>query len=285
MSRFNDMVDLFADGAYFDDAYMSADYNPVTGPGYIDDQGIAHAGVNIWGLRDLVKRVSTLQIAKGANVPLTMMHMTTTNVIPYLSFASVNMDLEWDPTDNKATDAQDRYGLDADTSRLLAESVGLQSGNVGFLNIGGYNYTNHNLRSLAAVALTHEMKLPEWNFGGENVIIDLPAQLLAFGYGEPDCQVDRYWDASQPGKVTSSDPRFKLLVLKRTSTNKALIIVGSYGDATTLDLTLKSGLGMPAGATASNYDSRNPGVQVTKTGNTITVSGIARHEFAMILVQ
>ena len=42
------MLETFADGIYFDDYFLTANYNPL-GPGYVDDEGSLHAGVNIFG--------------------------------------------------------------------------------------------------------------------------------------------------------------------------------------------------------------------------------------------
>ena len=121
------MLETFADGIYFDNYFLSPNENPL-GPGYVDDEGKLHAGVNIYAFHDLAKRVAVMQHRMGKQ-PVLFIHMTNANIVPMLSFGTMILDHEWrDQGDWVHKDSQERLGLDDDTSLLLAESTGLQSG-------------------------------------------------------------------------------------------------------------------------------------------------------------
>jgi len=63
--------------------------------------------------------------------PMIYLHMTNTNMVPILSFGTINLDWEWrDQGEYASKDLQDRLDVDRDTSLILAQSTGLQSGNV-----------------------------------------------------------------------------------------------------------------------------------------------------------
>lgn len=78
---------------------MEANFVPApAGPAYVDDNGTLRAGVSIWAWRDFLRRSATMQhtIARSAGKPTVLyIHMTNVNMIPLLSWASVNLDWEW----------------------------------------------------------------------------------------------------------------------------------------------------------------------------------------------
>ena len=152
------MLQTFADGISFDDFFLAPNYNPL-GPGYVDDAGQLHAGVNIFGFHDLVKRMAGMQYL-WRRPQLVYLHMTNGNVVPMFSFGTMILDHEWrDGGAWTSKDSQERLGLDEDTSLLLAQSTGLQSGCLAV-----YHDLFHGdprlSRSALGVALTHEMKFP-----------------------------------------------------------------------------------------------------------------------------
>ena len=89
--------------------------------------------------------------------------------------------------------------VDNDSSLILAESTGLQSGNVTVAMDRFHPPADSGvtrewlLRTALAVCLPHEMKV------GERRSSTTAADLLEkFGYGQPDCKVYRYWEPGQP---------------------------------------------------------------------------------------
>ena len=84
------MLETFADGIYFDDFFLSPNYNPL-GPGYVDDEGRLRPGVSIFGFRELAKRIAVMQHQLGRR-PLLFIHMTNTNIVPFLSFGTLLLD-------------------------------------------------------------------------------------------------------------------------------------------------------------------------------------------------
>jgi hypothetical protein len=268
------MLERFADGIYYDDYFLSPNYTP-DGPGYVDEDGALRPGVNIFGFRELARRTAVLQHQMGRR-PLVFIHMTNANLIPLLSFGTILLDHEWrDQGAFKAMDCQERLYLDSDTSVLLAQSTGLQSGCLSVWH-NLFHGDERITRSALGVSLTHEIKCGLW-YG------ELHARTLrlltGFGYGLPDCRVWRYWENGQP--VRTEGAPVKTLVMARSG--KALIAVASYGPAGEVRLTLDTRkLGLAETATAVNAETGEPVQRVAAGRFTLPVP---RHDFRLIAVQ
>ena len=82
----------------YDDTFLEANFVPApAGPAFVDDNGTLRAGVSIWAWRDFLRRSATLQhtIAQRNGKPTVLyIHMTNVNMIPLLSWGSVNLDWE-----------------------------------------------------------------------------------------------------------------------------------------------------------------------------------------------
>ena len=100
--------------------------------------GVLRPGVGLWAFRDFLRRTATLQHSLG-NPVVVYTHMTNVNVLPVLSWASITLDWEWQDHDGQEReDYQTRNALGCDdhgnhcndTSMVLAQSLGLQSGNI-----------------------------------------------------------------------------------------------------------------------------------------------------------
>lgn len=93
------MLETFADGVYYDDCFLHANFVPApAGPAYVDENGTLRAGVSIWAWREFMRRSATMQHTLGnrkGKPTIIYMHMTNVNVIPWLSWGSVNLDWEW----------------------------------------------------------------------------------------------------------------------------------------------------------------------------------------------
>lgn len=220
------MYETFADGVYWDNFFLKPCFVPAEagGPGYMDDAGVLRPGVNLMAFRELVKRNAVMMHVMGKR-PLSYIHMTNVNVPPILSFGTVNLDWEWRDQGGLArADMQDRLGADADTSLILAQSLGLHCGNVSVAINRTHDATREwQTRTTLAVCLPHEIKFDQ----GGNVTSFVQKWLEDFGYGRPECRVHRSWEAGFPLKTTGANMR--ALVLARDG--RALIALGNYGPA------------------------------------------------------
>ena len=179
------MLESFADGVYYDNVYLRADYNPL-GPGYVADDGSLRAGVSLWAYRDLLKRSAVMQHEIGRPNTLLYAHMTNVNLAPVLAWSSVTLDLEWRMTGGLQFEDQqtrDRIGCDnANTASthcnssafVLAQTAGGQAGVVPVaISEGGQygptcasrpdlgagpNCTGWLLRTKYAVMIPHEVR-------------------------------------------------------------------------------------------------------------------------------
>lgn len=267
------MLDTFADGIYFDDYFLSANYNPA-GPGYVDDEGRLRPGVNLFGFHDLTKRVAVMQHTLGRR-PMVFLHITNANIVPMLSFGTMILDHEWrDQGDYRGKDCQERFDLDDDASMMLAQSTGLQSGCLGVLHNLFY-HDDRLVRTALGVALTHEMRMGV-DGGGVNQAVG--TLLCNFGYGLPDCRVWRYWDAAQPVKTTGA--KAKLLVLARGG--QAMIVVASYGPGGAVTLDLDKTLGLPDDAVATNAET---GERLAQPAPGRIELALPRHDFRIVRIE
>jgi len=267
------MLETFADGIYYDDFFLSPNVTP-TGPGYVDDEGVLRPGVAIFGFRELAKRTAVMQHRMGRR-PLVFIHMTNANIIPLLSFGTILLDHEWrDQGAFKEMDCQERLYLDDDTSLLLAQSTGLQSGCLSVWH-NLFHGDERLTRSALGVALTHEIKCGLW-YGP---LHERTTALLAdFGYGLPDCRVWRYWDDAQPVKTEGAS--VKTLVLARGG--QALLIVASYGPGGEACITLdQTALGLEGDGVAVNAENGERLEQVTPGRFKVS---LPRHDFRIIRV-
>ena len=267
------MLETFADGIYLDDYFLSPSYDPF-GPGYVDEEGRLHAGVRIFAFHDLTKRIAVMQHRMGRR-PLVFIHMTNVHIVPMLSFGTIILDHEWrDQGDFRAQDCQQRLNLDRDTSLLLAQSTGLQSGCLGVWHNLFHGDERLN-RSALGVALTHEIKFGLW-YGPLHE--RTTAALADFGYGLPDCRVWRYWDEAPPVRTTGAS--VKSLVLARDG--RAMLVVASYGEGgeAQLDLDLAP-LGLPDDAEAADVET---GERLERIGPGRFRLRLPTHDFRLVRV-
>jgi hypothetical protein len=220
------MYETFADGVYWDNFFLKPCFVPAEagGPGYVDDDGVLRPGVHLMAFRKLARRNAVMMHVMGRR-PLSYIHMTNVNVVPMLSFGTVNLDWEWRDQGGLArADMQDRLGADADTALILAQSLGLQSGNLSIAINRTHEATREwQTRTALAICLPHEMKFDQ---GGQ--VTEFVQQAMAeFGYGRPDCRVYRYWEEGFPVEATGANVH--ALVMARDG--KAMIALGNYGPA------------------------------------------------------
>jgi hypothetical protein len=299
------MLETFADGIYCDGIFLRSSFVPdiAGGPGYIDDSGVIRAGVNITGFRSLFKRAAVMMEDMNLQ-PLIYCHMTNVNVVPILSFCRLNFDWDWrDSSEFAGKDLQTRMNREL----ILAMSTGGQAGNisVGAINrilkpaAGATREWLH--RTAIASCYPHEIKLYE----GTSDVKFVQEQLIAFGYGEPDCTVWRSWDSPLPVQFESvlagDNVRINPLILSRNG--QALVLVGNWStgkSSYTVRMTVNSSaLGLPSNIDAVDIEVansrtifKNPqGTTINrtqflnKTSSSVFEFPIVHNDFALIKLQ
>jgi len=279
------MYDRFSDGIYWDDFYMLANYNPVSGPAYVNDDGRLCPGINIYAFRELARRNAIMQHQMNMR-PFAWMHMTSIQLVPVLSFGQVNYDWEWygfGSGANQDMDAQDRYELDDDPAYMLATTAGFQSGNLGVM-LDLFTPSDNDpdkrewlLRTALAVALPHEVKIKS----PHSMVKDTMGLLCTFGYGMSDSTVYRYWDSVYPINCGGTAQNVKALVIKRP--DKAYVVLGSYGNGGDCDFTLDlSELGLSSTVNATDDETST---SLTKLGTGQFRINIDKHDFKLIKIE
>ncbi|MBV9471070.1 MAG: hypothetical protein JOZ57_17675, partial [Abitibacteriaceae bacterium] len=95
-------------GVYWDNWFFAGSYNTMMTGAYQKSDGTVVPSTGIWGLRELSKRTFQYLNERGM-FPFTMPHMTSTSILPMLSFATVQYDWEWKYSEG---DVQDRFTRD-----------------------------------------------------------------------------------------------------------------------------------------------------------------------------
>jgi hypothetical protein len=203
-------------GCYFDNSFPIRAYDLLTTTAYRLPNGSIQPSAGMWARREYLKRVWVLHRILGPKdaLPVMMIHMTNTHILPYMVWNDENLDLEW------------KFGPEPQQSKfhhafLRAESLGRQTGNVPYVldKVMDTKTPEENRianRTKFGTMAVHEIRW--WDKGGENAA--LIKRLTDFGYAQPDCQALNYWDGGYPVKAT--DPEAKSLLLKR---GKELLLV------------------------------------------------------------
>lgn len=298
--HYKKMLETFADGINLDGLFLVRNYYP-HGPGYIDDEGVPRAGVNLMAFRELFKRCAVMMQGLGIQ-PLVHAHMTNVNITPILSFSAVSLDWDWRDTGAWiGRDLQDRLN----NGLVLAQSTGLQSGSVPvamtgkMLSASGSTTREWLHRTGIAVAIPHEVRMNQ----GTDDVRWVQEQLLAFGYGDPACTVWRYWENDPAFPITFEGEGVVIRALALTKEGEALIVVGnwstgkeSYNVRMTLNL---QAMGMGTSIRARDVEiasgrtiaknSKNTTVQrneiLNSLGSGIFEFPIVHNDFALIRVE
>lgn len=195
-------------GCYFDNAFPIRAYDPLTTAAYRLPNGKIQPSAGIWARRDYLRRIWTLHRLLGPDDarPTMMIHMTNTQILPYLTWCDEQLDLEW-------KDAPDPFQTKYHHSLLRAETIGRQAGNIPYAiaHVLGQAPADQQRRATEtreAGLMVHDIR-PNWSSG----LTPLVKKMLAFGYGQPDSRVVNYWDPQPP--IQLSDPECKWLLVKR----------------------------------------------------------------------
>jgi len=200
--------------------------------------------------------------------------MTNTNLVPVLSFATVNLDWEWQ---YGKRDFQDRFSPDL----TVAETIGRQCGNIPLILAGGFYDAQDPqyawcMRTRTGVCLVHEILAWDWGPAERN---ELYRRLFLFGYGEKDCRVYNYWDEGFPLQIEGCDA--KGLVMARG--NRAVVVVTDYsGDGeVTVRLDLPA-TGLPDTVKPSDLET---GETLASPAPGVATFTLQKHDYKVVLFE
>ena len=130
MWYYREMLRCF-DGIYWDNIYMAANTDIIAGDAWVDENGRVHPSMGLWNMRELIRRTAVFLNEQGRTAYANVPHMTNTCIVPILSFATVNLDWEWQ---YGKRDFQDRFTPDL----AVAETIGRSCGNIPMILGGGH---------------------------------------------------------------------------------------------------------------------------------------------------
>ena len=240
------------DGVYWDNMFFSANFDPVIGESWTDEQGRVHPTMGLFHLRELAKRSAIMLWQESKDFPghrkppITLSHMTNTMTVPVHSFINCTMDWEWK---YGYEDFQDRFSPDL----TVAQSIGRQVGAWPTILAGGHPDLNDPRvdfmhRTRLGVALVHEIQVFDYRPKRD---FEIYQKLFEFGYGTDRCRVFNYWQDDHPVSVEGIDAR----TLAMTNGAELIVIVTDYGNGgrcrVAMDLET---LGLPSGAMATDLE-------------------------------
>ena len=328
------MLTTFADGIYYDNAFVATNYVPApAGPAYVNDDGKLVPGVGLWAMRDFMRRSAVLQHTLGpegkafnpGNPTVLYNHMTNVNVIPWLSWASINLD--WESHDHNGLEHEDyqtRFGVGCDehgqqcndTSLIMAESMGLQAGNIPTVldeskadpKCGSRPDLDENscmawlARTQWATCIPHEIRpwsssdtrnasaripaSPDGEYEATPLVGSVAGLLESYGYGDPTCDVYRFWEEGFP--VETSGPRVLSLVIRCPVLDHARVLVffGSFGPRGNVTFSLnQTALGLNPLAVAFDAETGDRVHRADASAELSFAFRLDRHNFKLVAVE
>jgi len=268
------------DGVYWDNTFLSAHFDPVIGQSWTDPQGRIHPTLGLMHLRELIKRTAvmlwqeTKDLPEGRRPPITLAHMTNTQIVPVNSFLNCTMDWEWK---YGLEDFQDRFSADL----TVAETIGRQVGAWPTILGGGHPdpkdpRLDFMHRTRLGVALVHELQVFDY---GPARDAEIYRKLYEFGYGTDACRVFNYWQEGHPVKANG----VQAATLALANGGQAILVVTDYGAGGTCELSLDlAALGLSPEATAVDLET---GETIDRSGSGAYRFPIKKHDFRILRVQ
>ncbi|MDQ3814268.1 MAG: hypothetical protein M3347_10000 [Armatimonadota bacterium] len=218
-------------GVYWDNWFFAGSYNTMMTDAYRRPDGAVVPSTGIWGLRELSKRTFQYMNERGL-LPITMPHMTSTNILPLHSFATVQYDWEW-----KYSEGDVQYRFPRDYILLVSNGDLAGTWPVLLSDQGKLADDPWTGRTFAAVAMVHELdcRYSSWTKTGkmQMALFKLVDEILS----QPGVQVYRYWD-ERPQPIKADNPDLPTIVYSVKS-QQAVFAVVSYAESdVTANLTI-----------------------------------------------
>lgn len=261
------------DGIYWDNICIYDNENPVTGKGYVREDGLFQTDTDIWELRELTKRTAVMMYQMGKR-NLTMPHMTNAYLIPVFSWTTINLDWEWR---YGGLDFQDRFTRDY----TQAASLGRQGGNMPVILQGITEVTDPEKikwveRTRIAVCMVHNLDI--WQ--ADSLYVQLRQYLYNMGYGTAACTEYHYWDKQPVATITGMDAAY----IVYNGKDRVVVFIADYGNGGTPTITLDTKkLGLPDNYTTVNWENANE-KSLANTG-TVILPAMKKHDFRMLVIE
>jgi hypothetical protein len=181
---------------YWDNYFFIPSYNTMMTSAYKKEDGSIMPSTGLWGLRELVKRTFVMMNEMGVE-PMTMVHMTSTQILPLYSFATIQFDLEWRYGEGDMQNRFSREYLRLVSSGDISGTWPILIGDMGKVAEGERDRIQ---KSYIGVSLVHDL-------------MDRPMSNLFYKYRKPfidmakdnkDLVVYRYWDERQQPVYTKN---------------------------------------------------------------------------------
>ena len=260
------------DQLYWDDIFLSSNFNLVGTDAYLRDDGSIQPASGLFNMRELVRR-SAYMVAEMKRENRSMIHMTSTNIMPIISYGRQHFDWE----ENLGfIDFQDRHTRDY----IRAMSHGRQSGNFPVMlvaitanpkkDLSPEKY-RHWIRTAAGVMLTHELR---WHKNFDEFWAALKL-LFDCGYATDDSKVYNYWQKDYPVRITGGETSSLFSIRK----NDAVLMVCDWSKGGTFTAVInKKTLGFAENMKAVDAET---GKELPVQGNKINFS-LKKHDFIII---
>ena len=205
-------------GVYWDNWFIAPTFNTAISAAYQRGDGSIMPAAGILGLRELCKRTFQMMNERGM-LPITMPHMTSTNILPMHGYATVQYDWEWKYSEG---DVQYRFPREY----ILLVSNGELAGTWPVL-LGDHGKLANDpwtQRTFAAVSVVHELDPVVGNAKVWKPLIDPIIALL----DDPKLEVHRYWD-ERPQPVVANHADLPTIVYSVPG-RQAIVAVVSYAE-------------------------------------------------------
>ncbi len=221
-----ELVRAGMEGIYYDNIRDWTNPNDVTGPAYRRPDGKMQPYFDLFALRELVKRTAVMLYQEKATFPdgrpILTAHMTNTNMVHVLAFASISLDLE---AEFGSKDFQNRFT----EGYLRTCTLGLQSGVIPeiLVQISGNN-REFVTRTFLSVTLAYDLHFVMSGGGPTPTWANTWRKLHQWGYGSPEVKVTPCW---KPQPVSADLSQWRLTTYSKAG--EMIVAVCSFGETGT----------------------------------------------------
>ncbi len=270
------LIDSGLEGIYYDNlGGMMAVFDPEAGPAWETPSGTVAPFYDVFETRELIRRTAVMLYLNKKTIfadhrPLLELHITNGIMLPYLSFAALQLDLErgYGPTE-----FHERFSEE----HIRTETLGTHSGcSPVILCCMTGKKLDWITRTFVAYTLAFDLPNVTWQYNAGPSYRKIWRMLYNFGYSTPDVEVLPGWENCEP-PVTSQDRDVRITVYRKKN-GKTMAALADFG---TRDRKLAvdfSGLGYK---NASVIDAENGKTLPLNGANSLELN-LHRHDFRLI---
>ncbi len=230
-------------GVYMDNIFFAHSLNTAMTGAYTREDGSISGSNGIWHLREQAKRTFQFMNERGME-PIQMAHMTSLEILPILSFYTVQYDWEWQ---RGRGDVHTRFPREY----LLLVSNGEHSGTwpIVLHEQGRLQHDPWTIKTAFGVTIIHEITVDPYFWHGrpigpedidENRLFNTFLKPLHDIGRKQGCEVYRYWDA-RPQPVKATDPDLPTIVFSRKGIETIFAITNFTPEDKTADVAIDAG--------------------------------------------